>query len=197
MSLLRNSAAVFAAFYMSLTLTTPAIAASFDNVETSTDKHLATFEAVYIAPVKAELNLDVRAIDRTGNGDRPISDRDIADKANDLHSMLERAFARSFTIVDAPGPGVLTIEATLTDLVSTFPTITDYSRNINLSSNSIYTGGAEVTFLLSEDDQTLTTINDRRFGNLNDGRLRVGIWDDADRTFNTWARRLAKFVAKN
>lgn len=197
MSLLRKGAAAFVILSASMALPAAAGAASFDNVTLTTDRQLSGFESVYIAPVKADLNLDVRPFDRSGYGDRPISDRDIGDKIADFQRNLERAFSKSFTLADAPGPGVLTVEATLTDLASTRPTLADYSHKISLDFRSVYAGGAEVTFVLSEDGDVLATIGDRNFGSFADGRPRVGVWEDADYSFGSWSRRLVKFIQQN
>ncbi|MFQ5564035.1 MAG: DUF3313 family protein [Parvularculaceae bacterium] len=197
MTLLRIGAAAAVVLAAATTIPTAVSARSFDEVALTTDKQLASYEAVYIAPVKAELNLDVRQIDRSGSGDRPISDRDIADKISDFQRELERAFSRSFDLADAPGPGVLTIEATLTDLASTRPTMAEYSRRVSLDFRSVYVGRAEASFVLSGDGEVLATLSDRYVGSFTDGRPRIATWDDADYAFDSWARKLVKFVERN
>lgn len=197
MSFIRTGAAAIASLIAFFALPTAVTAASFDSVAIATDRALASFDTVYIAPVKADLNLDVRKFDRSGQGDRPINDRDIADQAEDLQEELERAFSTAFSLAEAPGPGILTIEATLTDLASTRPTMADYARPGYIDQRSIYAGGAEATFVFSEDGQTLTTIGDRQFGSFGDHRPRIGVWDDANWTFGSWSRRLVKFVKNN
>ncbi len=183
-------------------------AAPFDNVAiTGTKtKSFSSYDAVYIAPIQLSLPQNgEKTLRRTrlglstnaGRRFRPISDRDRDRKANDLYGELSAALERNFELADSPGVGILTIKTTLTDLRSTRPTIADYSNQINLSANSLYTGGASIIIVLSEDGSEIANISDKFDTSFNDPRPRVGIWEDADRAFERWGRNLRKYISKN
>lgn len=174
----------------------PAAAGSFDAESIVGDTDLSSFESVYIAPVTANLDLDVAAFPRNG-GDRPVDASDVAEKAADFHDELTEAFSRSFSLADAPGPGILTIEVTLTDLEASRPTMADYRRAPGLSFASVYAGGGEMTAVLSENGVTIAEVSDRFTSYLSDERARAGVWSDADRAFDRWARNLVEFVEEN
>ena len=179
---------IAAAFAVSLAFS--GSAAAFDTETISTDKRLSEFAAVYIAPVDLDLDFDDR-------DDREVSERDQEARAADFYDDLVRAFSREFAIANEPGEGVITIQATLTDLASSRPTGADFRRKPGLSFDSVYAGGAAVEIELLEDGETLAEISDDYSGNFNDGNPRVGVWQDANRAFSLWARQLVKFVRKN
>lgn len=154
---------------------------------------LASYEKIYIAPVS--IDLPERTYRR--GDDRPVSKRDQEDKAEDLETKLTRAFSEDFAIVSAPGEGVLTIETDIIRLQSSRPTKADLNREPGLSFSSVFTGGATVSFTLSEDGVTLDEIEDSYYGNFNDGSPRTGIWQDADRAFSRLSNRLVRYVQNN
>ncbi len=171
-----------------------ASAGGFDSETVTQDANLADFKSVYVAPVELDLKAD-------GGGygssrERPVSADDAAKKAADFHADLVRAFD-DFSRASAPGAGVLTIAATLTELKSSRPTMADYDRNAGLSASSIYAGGASVEFDFSEAGAVLAEVSDEYETSLSDGRSRIGLWDDADRAFSSWARRVADFVREH
>lgn len=174
-----------------------ALAAPFDSENLMTDRKLSSFESVYIAPVETNLDLDVLRRDRNGTRDRPVSAEDAARKAADFHDELVGKFGESFSLASAPGPGVLTLQATLTNLESTLPTVDDYDRNSNLSFRSVSAGGAAMTTVFSEDGAPLAEVSDNFDSSLTDGVVRSATWHDADRAFYRWARKLAKFAKEN
>ena len=179
---------------------TTAHAAPFDTIDRATDAPLSSYEKIYIAPVEVDFSEhQIRRNLRDRRGVRPVSESDQARKAEDLSEDLERAFGKKFTLVDAPGDDVLTVEATLTKLVSTRPTIADSRINIGLSFNSLYVGGADYRINLTEGETLLATIEERQSqdSNLNDGRPRVGIWSDADYSFHKFSRQLVRYVQNN
>ena len=193
MSVLRFGLAGGALAAMALTAGA-AFAGSFDTEKVTTDRSLSSFESVYIAPVQADLNLDVIAYDPRGTGDRPVDKSDVEERASDFHDALEKAFSKSYAIASAPGDGVLTVEATLTDLASSRPTLADDKRQSGLSASSVYAGGGAMKAVLSENGVVLAEVNDSFTSTLNDGRARAWIWSDADRAFNQWSRNLVEFV---
>lgn len=177
---------------------TPALAGSFDSASVAGGRALSTFDEVYVAPVDVALDLNVKRFDRSGSGDRPVSESDAQQKAVDFYYDLMREFSATHAIVDAPGPGVLTVEATLTKLESSRPTLADYgTRGGHLSASSTYAGGAEMVAVFKEGDAVLAEVADAFDSHLRDGRARAGIWSDADRAFRSWAARLAAFTRDN
>ena len=198
-SLSAGLTAMMVALIAAVSFAGAAAASSFDRVSFSQkDKALSSYEEVYIAPVEVSLpEAASRFALRRGRGERGVSERDQSDRAQDLYDSLSYSIGERFSLADAPGPGVLTVRATITRLASTRPTVEDYRRDVNLDLNSIYTGGADISIVLTENGSEVATLSDSDFGNLNDGRIRAGIWSDADRAFSRWGRKLAKFLAKN
>ena len=94
-------------------------AAAFDRETVAAGAGLSTFRAIYVAPVGVALS-----------GERRVAPRDAAAKATDLHDAIETAFEGR--IASAPGEGVLTIEARLTELASNHPTSADLADNPGL-----------------------------------------------------------------
>lgn len=188
------SVGVFAAAILSATT---AFAGAFDSENRISDKQLSSFDSIYIAPVETDLDLNVVAFDRSGYGDRPVSADDAAARAAEFYDKLVDAFGKSFSLASAPGPGVLTLETTLTKLESTRPTLADYSRDTSLSSRTVYSGGAAMTAAFSEDGAPLVELSDSFKGNLNDGHPRSGLWEDAGRAFRYWAKHLAGYAKDN
>lgn len=182
-----------------------ASAGPFDSLEVSQEAlALAQYEAVYIAPVVMDLKFDtqfrnIRRIQRPGRDEsRPMTDAEIERKANDLHKDLRQALSKRMTLVDAPGEGVLTVEATVTRILPSRPTQEELGRRVGLQlSGSISAGGADIDVALSENGTSLAQISEDYKGNLNDGFPRVNIWQDADRAYDRLAKKLARYVAKN
>ena len=184
-----------------LTLASVAHAGPFDTVTLETDAPLSGYEKVYIAPVTVDFgDQRIRRSIRDFSGLRPVSERDQARKSEDLVEDLQREFGKRYVLVDGPGEDVLTVETILTRLVSTRPTLADLGgANVNLSFQSVYAGGANYQVTLREGDALIGIIEEdqTRQNSLNDGRPRVGIWQDADRSFNRFSRQLARYVEKN
>ena len=178
--------------------TPTAIAAPFDTIETLQTVPLSSFEKVYIAPVRVELeDTKVRRNIRDTRSDRAVSDVDKERKARDSHKDIVNAFSKKFEIADAPGPDILTVETIVTRLSSTRPTLEDFNLNVSLSFKSVYIGKADFKVLLRQDDTVLAEIKDSASGNFNDGFPRISTWQDYDRLSDRFARKLAKYVARN
>ncbi|MEL6379000.1 MAG: DUF3313 family protein [Pseudomonadota bacterium] len=191
---------LMAGFFLALALAPAAQAQRFDSIEESgaKTKPFADYDAVYVAPVEIMIPEGRRRLIRSrGNEDRGVSQRDQAFKADDFYQDLVLRLQRDFEIVDAAGPGVLTVAATVTELQSSRPTQEDLGRAVGLSPNSLYAGSAAATIIVSENDTILATLSDRYSGNLNDGFPRVGIWSDVDRAFSRWARNLNRYLTRN
>ncbi|MEO1476783.1 MAG: DUF3313 family protein [Pseudomonadota bacterium] len=182
---------------LSTTLAFPAMAGPFDEISRADDVALAAYQSIYIAPVQVDLPTDTRKTVRDIRSPRPVNERDQGLRAERLHRDLTRAFEKKFTLADAPGDDVLTVEATLTGLRSTRPTLADFQTEVQLDFGSIYAGGADYAVRLSEAETTLVEIEERDRSNLNDGRLRVGVWQDADRSSRLFSSQLARYVKNN
>lgn len=184
-----------------LALASAAHAGPFDDVSLTSDTSLATYEKIYIAPVSVDFgDQPIRRNIRDLRGLRPVTDSDQARRADDLADDLQREFGKRYVLVDAPGEDVLTVETTLTNLVSSRPTIADRrDASVNLDFRSIYAGGADYLVTLREGDQLIGTIEENHTHNSssNDGRVRVGIWQDVDRSFSRFSRQLARYVQQN
>ncbi|MEO1028791.1 MAG: DUF3313 family protein, partial [Pseudomonadota bacterium] len=143
-------------------------AGPFDELTIVDDtKSLASYQAVYVAPVAMDLTFDrnFRIIGRTAQlprgASRPMNDQEIADRAHELHKRLERRLGKKLDVVDAPGEGVLTVEATVTRLISTRPTQKELIQEVGLSLNgSVSTGGADIDIRLSENGTELANISE-------------------------------------
>ncbi|GAB3731195.1 hypothetical protein GCM10028794_07220 [Silanimonas algicola] len=174
-------------------IATPALA--FDQAQVMQPAALSNVQSVHIAPVAVELPAARRAGAR-GDEPRPVAPRDAEAKAADLTAALRRGFEKEFTVVDAPGPGVLVVEATLTRLEASRPTMADYHREPGLGFESVYAGGAAVEVRLSRDGSDIAVLKDRYVGSFADGAPRIGVWQDTDRAFSRWSRQLPDWVAQ-
>jgi len=189
---------VMAAALCSMSAFSVAIAGPFDKIETVSETPLASFQKVYIAPVKVELDeSNLRRSVRDLSGDRPVSETDRARKAQDSYEKITRAFGKKFEIVDAPGEGVLTVETTIKKLVSTRPTLADFREIPSLSFDSLYAGGGAFDIRLSQNDTPLVDISDNYTTNFNDGLPRITTWQDYDRASSRIARKLVRYVRKS
>jgi hypothetical protein len=173
-------------------IATPAL--SFDQAQVLQPAALADVKSVYVAPVALELPAPARRFDAGGAAPRPVAPRDAETKAADLEAALRRGFGKSFAVVDSAAPGVLVVEATLTRLESSRPTMADFRREPGLGFESVYAGGAAVSVRLSRDGQEVAVLKDRYIGTFADGTPRIGIWQDTDRAFTMWSRQLPGWV---
>jgi hypothetical protein len=172
----------------------PALA--FDQAQVMQPGALANVQSVYVAPVVLELPAGARRGDRRPHAPRPVSERDAETKAADLTAALRRGFAKDFTLVEAAAPGVLVVEATLTRLEASRPTMADYQREPGLGFESVYAGGATLSVRVSRDGSDVAVLKDRYIGSFADGTPRIGVWQDTDRAFSMWSRQLPSWVAQ-
>lgn len=172
----------------------PALA--FDKAQVMQPAALSNVRSVYVAPVALELPAAERRNDRRADAPRPVTARDAETRAAELTAALRRGFAKDFTVVDAPGPDVLVVEATLTRLESSRPTMADYQREPGLGFESVYAGGAALSVRLSRDGSEVASLSDRYVGSFSDGTPRIGVWQDSDRAFSRWSRQLPSWVAQ-
>lgn len=174
-------------------IATPALA--FDEKQVLQPTALTGVQAVYVAPTVIALPEPAGRFERRrGHGERPLNAKDAQAKADDLTAALRRGFDRDFTLAEAPGPGVLVVEPTLTRLEASRPTMADYREEPGLSFESVYAGGAGFSVRLLRDGREVAVLQDRHVGSFSDGSPRIGVWQDADRAFSMWARQLPAFV---
>ena len=173
---------------------TPALA--FDDKKVSNPAALSGVERVFVAPTAVDLPAATSRFERRHGGVRPVLPRDAEARAADLTADLKRGFRRGFELVDAPGPGVLVVEPTLTRLESSRPTMADFQQEPGLGFESTFAGGAAVTLRLVRDGEEVAVLQDRYSGSFADGQPRIGVWQDADRAFSRWSRQLPAFVAQ-
>ena len=168
----------------------------FDQAQVMQPAALSNVQAIHVAAVALELPAPTRRSDRRGDAPRPVTPRDAEAKAADLTAALRRGFAKDFTVVDAPGPGVLVVEAKLTRLEASRPTMADYHREPGLGFESVYAGGAALDVRLTRDGSDIAVLKDRYIGSFGDGTPRIGVWQDTDRAFSLWSRQLPSWVAQ-
>ena len=180
------------------TPTGPDAAGRFDAYEGTAD--LRGYDAVYVAPVTADEALLARIGARTlGPFDqtRALSERDVAYQQRELAEELTRQLGRVAELRDAPGPGVLTVEAQLTALDANLPTQAELADQPGLDfvrSRSV--GDAAARVRLSEDGRELAVIEDRAFRrNLNDPTVGVGVWNTANQFYDRFSRKVAALLA--
>lgn len=173
--------------------------AQFDEASITSDSRFAEYQKVYIADVTYDQSIASRSSGlssaRFGATDRPIRERDLKDKADDLERVLKREIGKNKKIVGGPGDGVLTVSAKITDLAANQPTMADISEQPSLSQDSIYTGKSSVSITLSENGRTLATLSETYQGNLSENIGRPAIWQDADRGFYFTANKVARFIS--
>lgn len=192
---------VLAAITALATALTPAIAAPFDSLSvTQEDRSFSTFEKVYIAPI--EMELDQRDTPRrprfSSRRDPYVPKDDQAEKAKDLHDTLSAAFDKHFELVEAPGPGVLTISPKLTRLVPSRLTLSSRATTLGRDVNrTVYAGGASFDVTLSEGKTVLASLEDRYSTSFADQTPRVGFWQDADEAFGFFSTKLSRYIRKN
>jgi len=173
--------------------------AQFDEASITSDSRFAEYQKVYIADVTYDASIADRKTGlssaRFGSTERPVRERDLNAKADDLERVLKREIGKTKQIVRSPGDGVLTVSATITDLAANQPTMADISEQPSLSQESIYAGKSSVSITLSENGRTLATLSETYQGDLNDNIGRPAIWQDVDRGFYFTANKVARFIS--
>ncbi|NHK28717.1 DUF3313 domain-containing protein [Parvularcula flava] len=173
--------------------------AQFDQVSITSDSRFAEYQKVYIADVSYDASIAERTSGlssaRFGGTDRPVRERDLKAKADDLERVLKREIGKTKKIVASPGDGVLTVSARITDLAANQPTMADISEQPSLSQESVYAGKSSVAITLSENGRTLANLSETYQGDLNDSIGRPAIWQDVDRGFYFTANKVARFIS--
>ena len=167
----------------------------FDSASVADSKTLSSVDRVYVAPVGFDLEPFVRSSSlagRNGDGQRPVSDRDLEALAKRFQADMTRALeAKGLTVIDAAQPGAATVSAVLTRVDSSRPSFADLSDNPGLSAQSLYSGGGAVTITVDVDGSTVATFSDSERESISNRPPAVGIWEDLYRDFDVWAAGLA------
>ena len=117
--------------------------------------------------------------------------------------MLQSYFAKNFAIATAPGTGVATLTAALTDATAATPglraasVVEPHLRALDMIKKELTgtyafvgsaTGAAKLTDSVS--GQLLAAWADQRFGGLSAKNVDVWEWGDAENVMNYWANAL-------
>lgn len=179
---------------------TPTGPAAYDAFDTYEGERvdLTGYEAVYVAPVTASEDVLARVDARVlgpQNRTRPIGADTLAEKQADLADELRESLGAVAAISEAPGPGVLTVQAELTALQANRPTMAEMSATPSLDFRSIAVGDAAARITLSEGDRVIGVIEEyalRR--NLNDPTVGVATWGTADQFFRRVSDKVAALL---
>lgn len=178
--------------------TGPGAADRFDSFRATETRDFRGYDKVYLAPPVAGPEVLARVeTRRLRSNERPIGARDITDMLGELNEDLERELGRVAELVDGPGPGILTVRTTLTDLNANRPTQTELAMQPGLTMNSIASGDSAVQIQLLEDGRLLAEIRDRdNIDTLIDqGVINAGVWVTARQHFSQVASRLAALLS--
>ncbi|MEE4209647.1 MAG: hypothetical protein V2I43_10305 [Parvularcula sp.] len=180
--------------------TGPDAARRFTEFEAVTTSDFRGYDRVHLVmPVAGEEiieRIDRRQLGRSAIAERPLGEEDITRALTRLDGDLRRELGPVVTLVETPGPGILTIEPVLIDLDANRPTMTELSFQPQLSMMSISAGDAEVIYRFSEDGRLLATARDRDIEEtLGQIPPVAGIWDTADRFFDLTARRMRALLS--
>ena len=180
------------------TATGPDAVTRFDRFEAET-RDFRRFDRVHIAPVavseEIEARLDLRGPISPTARERALGQRDIDRNTAALRDALRQEFSGVAEIADAPGPGVLTVAVTLTQLGANRPTMAEMRQNPALRFDSISIGNAAVRGELREGDAVLATFEDDLMrAQINDPAIGAGMWTEADRYYRQLADKLASLL---
>ena len=181
------------------TATGPYAARSFDRYEAAAPVDFRAYEAVHVPPVTASTDILARVGAQPigpRSRIRPLGEDDVEDQTTRLREHIVRALSETARIADAPGPGVLTVEAELTELDANRPTMAEMRQFPAVDPRSVSVGDAAARVTLSEDGRTLAVIEDRALrANLNDPGIGVGWWVTANRFYDRFSDKLAALLA--
>lgn len=181
--------------------TGPDAAGRFDSFEAVVTNDFTGYDKVYIKAPTAGPEIQARIGSRRllarTRRDRPIDQRDVDKKLEDLHQDLERALGRRARLVDESGPGVLTITTVVTQLDANRPTQAELAAEPGLSLQSIDAGDAAVMITLSENGRVLARLRDSdNITSINDpGFIPVAVWGTADQFFGQLSNKLADLIS--
>ncbi|MEO1657020.1 MAG: DUF3313 family protein [Pseudomonadota bacterium] len=171
----------------------------FNTIEIGGLSDFTAYDKVHLVPSVASENVmaqtEIRFVNSlrgANQDDQPLDEADIRRKLADYDDALKGVLGDKVTLVDQPGPGVLTIRPTVTALEANRPDLTRAGRAYPGFTRVLAVGEAASSFAFSVDGEEIGTLadasNDRV---LNDrGFLPLGVWETADRYFNQSASNL-------
>lgn len=132
----------------------------------------------------------------TRRSERPLGQQDIDENLDRLLRELTIALQDQVELVEAPGPGILTISTTLTELDANRPTQAELVANPGLSMQSISTGAAAVEIELSEDGRVLARLSDSdQVAGLADPEAQTNmIWGTANWFYSRLGRKISALL---
>ncbi|MEM1381127.1 MAG: hypothetical protein AAGH41_10940 [Pseudomonadota bacterium] len=180
--------------------TGPDAAARFDRFTEVSTRDFTGYDQVFIAaPVAGEdivkrIGVRIPGIRRDV---RPLSQRDVDFMLGELNGELRGAVGSVATLVDAPGPGILTIRTILTDLDANRPTQIELAQEPGLSLQSLSAGDSSITLQFLEDGTLLAEARDTdNVVSLQDqGVIAAGIWTTARQHFRQVSNKVAALLS--
>jgi len=149
------------------------------------------FSSVFVAPVSVISGQDKWLDDLAPSDYRPVQDY--------LQRRLTDALSKKFSIADKPGPGVLIVAASFTELRPNKPTMTELGKNPGedyARSFGIGRGGVQIDIRDGGSGALLAAFVDHEQGdpiNVNTN-LRIQ-WGDVEQFSRDWASELAEALA--
>lgn len=175
----------------------PAAASRFDSFTSVQSVSLGSFDKIFVADVTADEDLKARIGYRpmgTSDNKRPITQRDLDRQLANFEADLKDALGRRAELVDAPGPGVLTVEVVATRLEANLPTRADLSANPGLSVRSRYTGGGSATVTFKENGQELATAEDSNLGRRQLDEVAPATWGEANQFYRRFSDKVSALL---
>ncbi|MEM9839683.1 MAG: DUF3313 family protein [Pseudomonadota bacterium] len=182
-------------------VTGPDAASRFDRFTVVTTKDFTGYERVHIPRPAVGPDVQERIGARTRgirNDVRPLGQRDVDAMVDRLHRDMQSAVGEVVTLVEAPGPGVLTIKTTVIDLDSNRPTQQELALEPSLSLQSLYAGESSIEFEFLENGELLAEARDTdNVVSLQDQAIiGAGIWTTAQQHFRQVSNKLAALLAR-
>ena len=150
------------------------------------------YSKVYIAPVTMGL----------GPNDN-VSEQDQEMLSSYFYHALEKELSKNFTLVNQPGPGVMTLRVALTDVTTATPGLRTISvvipqaRLLNAAGDMATGSYAFVGSAQSEGEvldpsgKVIAAGVDKRSGGMSIKNANVWEWGDAEKAMDYWAQKIA------
>ncbi len=122
-----------------------------------------------------------------------------------FYNVLKEDLGKSFTLVDEPGPGVMTVQVALNDATTAVPILRSVSvvipqaRVLNFvqslaTGSYAFVGSAEAQAKIvdSVSGELLAAGSDRRLGGMQIASAATWRWGDAEKIMNYWAAKITE-----
>ena len=147
----------------------------------------------------------VRPVTFWGDEQSKVSTEDQQALVNYFYRALDEELAKKFQIVHQPGPDVLNLEVTVTDVEAATPALRSISMALpqarllatlkrGVSGSYPFVGGAQAEFTITDSmtNDILAVGVDRRIGGGSISTVGVWRWGDAENAMREWANLLAE-----